>query len=361
MTEPVQDENENRTTLHNVIKSFLVAFCTYYWVTHLWPMIKREVALRKQKSAMMTKLIRQQEEIKTERMDDESTTDSTENLFDDVISIDQPQKRFDLGHILKKVTCKTRVEASDGGSTAFLINETVDVVGSERYSERSNRSALSGRYVMKQIKQPYGTAVKSEDTKFCRENVAASNQMNGIDKEDLDYDTVAQKAATDELVSRTNIEGHKCLKKLWSHVSRTAPYSNYTTYTDNAVDNNPWDGRNNLHGVYSGDVTSAVGSIHSQNLRSAGLTYAEARELRNQQDAEYTSSLAQEELKKRIAEELLESEVFQSMDDNKLINLPYRIKNLILFKRSLISSRIFVLIHSRSLKARLLRAEHSAE
>jgi hypothetical protein len=311
MTEPVQDENENRTTLHNVIKSFLIIFCTYYWVTHLWPMIKREVALRKQKSAIMTKLIRQQEEIKTERMDDESTTDSTENLGNDVISNNQPQKRFDLGHILRKVTSKPKVEVSDGDGTASLINETVDVVGSECYSEGSHRSALSGRYVMKPIKQLSGTAEVSENTESCRENVAASDDMNGIDGGDLDYDTVAQKAATDELVAKTNIGNNKCLRKLWSHISRTAPYSDYTTYTDNAVDNNPWDGRNNLPGAYSDDVTSAIGSIHSQNSRgSAGLTYAEARELRNQQDAEYNSSLAQEELKKRVARELLESQVF---------------------------------------------------
>ena len=317
MTEPVQNENENKTTLHHVIKSFLVIFCTYYWVTHLWPMIKREAALRKQKSAIMTKLIRQQEEIKTERMDDESTTDSTENLSDDVISNNQNQKRFDLGLILSKATGKPRVEASVGDPTSSLINETVDVVGTEFSSEGSNRSALSGRYVMKPIKQFSGTAEISEDTKSCIENVAASNEMNGIDGGDLDYVTIAQKTATDELVSKSNIKGNKCLKKLWNHISRTAPYSDYTTYTDNAVDNNPWDGRNNLHGVSSDDVTSAIGGIHSQNSRgSAGLTYAEARELRNQQDAEYTSSLAQEELKKTIAKELLESQVFQTMDDN---------------------------------------------
>ena len=315
MTEPVQDKNENRTTLHNVIKSFLIIICTYYWVTHLWPMMKREVALRKQKSAIMTKLIRQQEEIKTERMDDESTTDSTENFGDDVISNNQPQKRFDLGHILRKVTGKPRVEASEGDPTAFLINETVDLVSSECCSEGSNRSALSGRYMMKPIKLLSGTAEILGDAKSCIEIVAASDEMNGIDGGDLEYDTKAQKAATDEIVSESNIKGNKCLKKLWSHISRTAPYSNYTTYTDNAVENNPWDGRNNLHGVYSDDVTSAIGSIHSQNSRgSSGLTYAEAKELRNQQDAEYTSSLAQEESKKRIARELLESQVFQTMD-----------------------------------------------
>jgi hypothetical protein len=318
MTEPIQDENENRTTLHNVIKSFLIIFCTYYWVTHLWPMIKREVALRKQKSAIMTKLVHQQGEIKTERMDDKSTTDSTENLGDDVISNNQPQKRFDLGHILSKMNGRLRVEAGEGDPTASLINETVNVVGSECYSEGSNRSALSGRYVMKPIKQLSETTEILVDVKSCIENVVASDEMNGIDGGGLDHDTIDQKAATDELLSKSNIKGNKCLKKLWSHISRTAPYSNYTTYTDNAVDNNPWDGRNNLYGVYYDDVTPAIGSIHSQNSRgSAGLTYAEARELRGQQDAEYASSLAQEELKKRIAKELLESQVFQTMDDNK--------------------------------------------
>jgi hypothetical protein len=357
MTEPVQDENENRTTLYNVIKSFLIIFCTYYWATHLWPMIKREVALRKQKSAIMTKLIRQQEEIKTERMDDESTTDSTENFGDDVISNNQPQKRFDLGHILRKVTRKPRVEASEGDPTDSMINETVDVVDSECYSEGSNRSALSGRYVMKPIKQLSGTAEILGDAKLCIENVEVSDEMNGINGGHLDHDTVAQKAANDELVSKSNIKGNKCLKKLWSHISRTAPYSNYTTYTDNAVDNNPWDGRNNLHGVYSDDVTSTIGSIHSQNSRgSAGLTYAEARELRNQQDAEYTSSLAQEELKRRIARELLESQVFQTKDDNKKRKFASLENNFnyiqLLFNISMlkISLKSFVLVHSRSLK-----------
>ena len=327
MSAVILEENGSRKTLHKVIKSFLVIFCTYYLVTHVWPMIKRKIALRKEKSAIMARLLRKQENVSVEIVDDVSSKSSSDNKSDVVFSNDQFPKRFDLGHTLKKLNTSDKYEIDDSEDppTASLVNETLGIVGSKYNSEGSNRSALSGRYVMKRTKQFMKTEDKLEDAiliegkmsgKKSEEAEDATTEMHVTDGGDLDQMTTVQKLTNNELLPKKNSEGHKNLTKLWSHISRTAPYSTYTTYANNSVDINPWAGRNILRGISTEEDYSAIGNIHSQNLQSARLTYSEARELRNQQDAEYSSSLAQEELKKRIAKELLDAEVSNVISKN---------------------------------------------
>ena len=316
MSPAILEENGSKTTLHKVIKSFLVIFCTYYLVTHIWPMIRRKIALRKEKSAIMAKLLRKQEDISVERVDDVSSKSSSDNMSDVVFSNDQLPKRFDLGHTIQKenVSGNYKVDASEGQISASLVNETLGIVGSKNNSYESNRR----RYMMKPTKQLTKTEYKVGDEKLTEENVAgngleeaedASIEMHVRNRGDLDQKTSVQKLTNDELLPKNNLEGNKNLTKLWSHISRTAPYSTYTTYANNSVGINPWDGRNNLRGLSTDEDSPAIGNLTPQNLQSARLTYSEARELRNQQDAEYSSSLAQEELKKRIAKELLDAEV----------------------------------------------------
>ena len=328
MSSVILEENGSRKTLHKVIKSFLVIFCTYYLVTHIWPMIKRKIALRKEKSAIMARLLRKQENISVEIVDDVSSKSSSDNKSDVVFSNDQFQKRFDLGHTLKKpnTSDKYEVDAGEDPPTASLVDETLGIVGSKYNSEGSNRSALSGRYVMKPTKQLIKTVDKLEDViliegkmsgKKLEEAEDATTEMHVTDGGDLDQKTTVQKLTNNELLPKKNSEGHKNLTKLWRHISRTAPYSTYTTYANNSVDINPWDNRNIPRGISTEEDSSAIGNIHSQNLQSARLTYSEARELRNQQDAEYSSSLAQEELKKRIAKELLDVEVSNVISKNE--------------------------------------------
>lgn len=283
-----------------------------------------KIALRKEKSAIMAKLLRKQEDISVERVDDVSSKSSSDNKSDVVFSNDQLPKRFDLGHTLQKVNASgnCKVSASEGQPSASIVNETLGIVGSKYNSEGSNRSVLSGKYVMKQTKPLSKTENKLEDKKLTEENTVGNEleeaedtsiEMHVTNKGDLDQKTSVQKFTNDELLPKNNSEGNKNLTKLWSHISRTAPYSTYTTYANNSVDINPWDGRNNPRGISTEEDSSAIGNIPPQSLQSARLTYSEARELRNQQDAEYSSSLAQEELKKRIAEELLDAEVLYLM------------------------------------------------
>ena len=311
-----ETKHTNRATQDAIIVSFVAIFCSYYWVTVIWPMIQRRREIYKEKLITIEKLKRKQQTMEVEPSNlevYETATDSKikkdANLKKASIKFNlketirkSPESKFDITEDVSVPVKKGYVQdeskisslATDHNLNNDTINEKPSVVNA---AEEFVSVVLPGDGITLQLSEEENDE-KAQSSVLdvtgnvlpCIDSKSTTELANPVE--------VLHDGGSAGVESSTKVTNDHRI--LWSHISRTTNNASYNTYNDTY--SNPW--ASSLNATATNDPGGLAGN-HSDSL-----TYLEAREIRALQDAEYSSSLTSERKERSTLEKQAELEVF---------------------------------------------------
>lgn len=301
--QPSGMKGANRATQDAIIVSFVAILCSYYWVTAIWPMIQRRREIHKEKLITMEKLMRKQQTTEIEALKPEEYEFVEDKESPQHASFKSATAKFNLKSTIKK-------NPEDNISEDDINREVLfEMKGKYVLDESESSSSATGHElhakIDKNVKEGFVSALHSGDVitvesseveyhekakssaSKANRNVLHNKEIKAVQKgansvESSHIEGSAEGEPTTKITgtlepATKNTTDHRVL---WSHISRTTSNISYNTYSD--TDSNPWS-----------QPSSAAAMSNPEGLPQDGaLTYSEARELRIQQDAEYSLSLA---------------------------------------------------------------------
>lgn len=308
--------SSSRATQDAIIVSFVAILCSYYWVTVIWPMILRRREIYKEKLITMEKLLKKQQTTGIE-------TSKSEEY--ERIPVDESPKDASFRKSMAKFNLKSTIKINPVENTSEndVIGEVLSPMKGKCVTDGSEHSSSVADHGLhahagKGVQEDFVSAPNSDDVIIgelgdvenrdkAKSSVsnAARNVLSIRDLKPALLATNPAESSNDDgsAVGESSTKIATDHRVLWSHISRTTSNISYSTYTD--TDSNPWSQTSNTATSSNPESFTAVRS----GPQDGTLTYSEARELRIQQDAEYSLSLAAANEEKSKLERLAEIEV----------------------------------------------------
>lgn len=306
----------SRATQDAIIVSFVAILCSYYWVTVIWPMIQRRREIYAEKLITMEKLLRKQQTTGIENSESEEYEGIREYESPKDASFRKSMARFNLKSTIK-------LNPVENISENDVIEEVLSPTKGKYVPDQSEHSSSVTDHGLhahagKDVEEDFVSAPHPDDVIIAElgdvenHDKARSSVSNATRivlpirdlKPAIEATNSAESSNDDKstvLESSTKVTTDH--RVLWSHISRTTSNISYSSYND--TDSNPWSHTSSAASSSNPEGFTAVRS----DPQDGTLTYSEARELRIQQDAEYSLSLAAASEEKSKLERLAEREV----------------------------------------------------